>query len=496
MLLPDWSALENIIKSKCQGESSEHHVVKMTLEFFRDSVRAEIAQRASEIKGEKIEKEQIFIHPYAWLFVQTNSNTEKFPKRVIHEYPPGARALARETRGLRITPPEPHLAEFTAPCDELKYIFESKDISGTFYAPYSNVAVNSFSIVYRNFARSESFRKVIRDESAAGEQIVRATSRSAGAGINIGGHFGGRATGAISDQVAKDTRTRTVSGNLIADAAADFAASILMERWIEFPDSITTDRVAAELAKFILSNSIPMEAQLKRIDANNWALIAGTESRTLTREQLKQIVESSSKLNIEFSEKATIKCPKEATSYCSGVEGDVDKQFKGTDDNGIKWTKEGEQWVPTSVRLHAVSTERVTQAASASIIDVQVKRGGLLETQLQPVIKEQTQSTDLVDIIDSRIMNNFELVTRHGSPMAPPGASTAKCEKGEKLIAGSCIGQLNPDLGGGGQPAVGPFFWKAGGGHAALSADPIAEVECRGAGNAATAFAICMRLKK
>src|SRR5262249_58957596 len=102
--------------------------------------------------------------------------------------------------------------------------------------------------------------------------------------------------------------------------------------------------------------------------------------------------------NIEFSEKATIKCPKDSP-YCGGAEVDVDKQFKGTDDNGIKWSKEGEQWVPTSVRLHALSTERISQAASAIIVDVQVKRGGLLETQLQPVMKEYAQSSDLIDVI-------------------------------------------------------------------------------------------------
>ncbi|EAQ33486.1 hypothetical protein NB311A_00295 [Nitrobacter sp. Nb-311A] len=96
---------------------------------------------------------------------------------------------------------------------------------------------------------------------------------------------------------------------------------------------------------------------------------------------MKQFVETSSKLNIDFGEKVTIGCPdnmegKDSADgggqnpYC----GSVDKKFKGADDNKIKWNQVGETWTPTSVTLYAFSQDQIEQAASASIIQVLVQK--------------------------------------------------------------------------------------------------------------------------
>ena len=297
---------------------------------------------------------------------------------------------------MRVSPPRSYTAQFSASCNELKAVLTTKDISGQFLAPFAEVAVNTFSVVYTDFVTSTQMSNIFRDEASKGAQTATSSSKAGGLGINIGGHFGSKSSASTGVITTKDTRTRSISANLLDDASAEFAKNVRMETWIEFGNAnVTRDKVAEELLKFIFANSVPIDAQIKRIDAGNWSLIAGTESRSLTNDELQQVLEGVSKQKLDFSEKAE--------GEFKGFKGGADKKYAGSDDNNIKWKMEGAAWVPTNLRLYAVSSDRVSQSARAQVVDVLVKNKGMLAAPLEPVADHYLPNQDLIEIIKAQI---------------------------------------------------------------------------------------------
>lgn len=418
MLLPDWESMTKGIADKCEnGKSESTSIVEVQfwLEFGRQTIRQEIASiAAARLNAKDLTESDIFYFPYAWLSVTTgeraqlNDETKRFLPRTIAEYPFGAKDAGTK-RALQITEPPRYLAHMYGTCEELKFIRDNRDISGNLYAPTKDTQINAFSVQYGNFVNSNAFKNIVRSEVAAGEQIVTSRANSKGAGLNIKGVFGAGAASSDTELKKVDTRTRTVSANLISDSALAFADTLSVQKWIEFENKdVGASEIEDELTKFVLRNSVPIDVQIKRLDDKNWALTSGAESRSLTAEEMKQVVESSSKLDIEFSDKTTIGCPdssgtkKDASStqtagnpYC----GSADKKFKGVDDNGIKWQQDGAAWIPTSMTLYAVSKDKLEQASKASVVEVLAKEGGLIVDKLQPVADETVSGSDLVEII-------------------------------------------------------------------------------------------------
>jgi hypothetical protein len=414
MLLPDWDALRSAVKQNCGPGTPPNSVIeaKMLIEFSRAQIRSEIASLVAAKEKKDITNDQIFTFPYAWISVRTgakaqlNSQTQKFPIRTIAEYPPGAKDTV-EARALRITEPDPYLAHIYASCEELKYILENSDISGTFYAPTKDAKINAFSVEYSAFANSKQFKSMIRDEKQVGSQIVVSRSTSKGSGLNIGGHVGAGQSDSESQQELADNRTRAVSANLIADSAMSFAQNVTIRKWTEFEgQDVTVDKIADELMKFVMKNSTPINVQIERLDQNTWRLLGPAIDRTLSSQEMKQVVESSSKFDIAFSEKATIGSSEKSDGGGSAnpYSASVDKQFKGVDDNGIKWQQgDGNTWVPTSITLYAVSQDKITQASSASFVDVLVKDAGMRIADLQPVATDFIPGSDVLNTIKAEV---------------------------------------------------------------------------------------------
>src|SRR5262249_6099069 len=138
-LLPDWGSLEASLKDNCSTPRLDPVQITLPLEFFRESVRDEVARIATKVSGSSIQREQIWMYPYAWLYVEINAASKIFSRRFVAQYPTSAKDFAVKERALRITAPEPIKASFSATCDELKSIFENRDISGKFYAPYTEM---------------------------------------------------------------------------------------------------------------------------------------------------------------------------------------------------------------------------------------------------------------------------------------------------------------------------------------------------------------------
>ncbi|MHC2367440.1 hypothetical protein ACVIQT_002088 [Bradyrhizobium diazoefficiens] len=392
MLLPDWSMLEDAVKAKCQGEVAAPQSVTIKIDFFRDSIRQEIAQRLGELTNAKVPKENILLYPYASIYVEISARSGLFPARQILQDPPlGHRQV--NVQALKISAPRTFTAQFAAPCDELRNILAARDISGSFLAPFSDIAVNSFAVAYSDFVSSAQIKDIMREEKAQGAQVVKSSNSSESMGLNIGGHLGAQANGSDSSVVYIDTRTHLITANLLSSAASEFVKTLDVAKWTEFNND--KDKVADELLKFVLSNSVPVDAEIKASNDNMWKLTAGTESRSLTNDEMKQVLQNVSKQKLEFSEKAG--------GGIDGFKGEADKKFDGAADGDIKWEKQGSAWVPTGLRLYAISTDRLSQAARTQAVDVLVKSKGMLESPLDPVADQYIPKEELVQIIKKQI---------------------------------------------------------------------------------------------
>ena len=409
MLLPDWEALREGIKNKCEGAAAPPLVeVNVLLEFGRDIIRQEIADAISKKENKLVTKDEIFYFPYAWIWVRTGLRSQinpqnKIPVRTIAETPPDA----KKSIEARPSTDNGAAASACSPCGTLRRASlnfgEPRYHRQLLRSDQGNAGKLIFRRVFE-FRQLRSVQKRVRGETQAGEQIVVSKSNSKGSGLNIGGHLGVSSGANENEARTKDTRTRTVSANLINDSAISSARTISIKKWVEFPgEDVTIDKIADELANFVLRNATPIQASIKRIDDNTWKLTSGSESRSLTNQEMKQVVESSSKLNIDFSEKATIGCSEKAEGGGNPYCGSVDKQFKGVDDNGIKWQQEGAQWVPTSMTLYAVSQDKVSETSTQSVVEVFAKDGGMLVASIQPVAVDVVPGSDVSLIIQKEV---------------------------------------------------------------------------------------------
>jgi hypothetical protein len=229
-----------------------------------------------------------------------------------------------------------------------------------------------------------------------------------------------------------------------------------MVKWIEFQgQDPTIDKVADDLTNFVLHNAIPIQVAIQQADANTWKLTSGAESRSLTNDQMKQVVESSSKLDIKFSETATIGCSEKsqgANSYC----GSVDKKFNGVDDNGIKWQQDGTQWIPTSMTLYSVSQDKISDTSTQSVVNVLAKDGGMLVASVQPVAVDVIPGSD-VDLIIQKAVSELKSHINTTLPMLdaftpgkPIGMDTAAVKGGtgtqnwKDCLPGQFVAGVNP----------------------------------------------------
>ena len=73
---------------------------------------------------------------------------------------------------------------------------------------------------------SEYFKSIFTKEAQEGDQGVITKSSGGASGINIGGVLGGGFNNGENKETPYDTRTRAVSGNIIADAAYQYVANL------------------------------------------------------------------------------------------------------------------------------------------------------------------------------------------------------------------------------------------------------------------------------
>ncbi|APO52371.1 hypothetical protein LUI11_38575 [Bradyrhizobium diazoefficiens] len=451
-LLPDWNALKQTITSNCPSAQDTPVAVALPLEFFRETVRDEVAKAASRISGTQIQREQIWMYPYAWMYVEVNAADKAYPRRIVAQYPTTAKDFAVKERALRITPPEPVVATFTASCDELRRMYDTKDISGKFYAPYTEMKKNIFSVTYRDFEGSESFRSIVREESASGDQAVRSTASAGGFGFNFSS-FGGGAKKSDAETRVVDTRKRFVSSNLVADAAKTFAKTLNVVSRREFESKgYDLAALAEELRNFVIKNSRATAARIERLDNNTWQLVTPEITRTITNDQMKQVVTSSDKYNIEFGQKTSIGCAsgdkKDGEDKKDGAAGanpycvSVDKNTKFADDNQITWDKQGETWIPTSVVLYAVSAEQISDSVDFQIVDSLAAESGILQTELQPVVKQHILPADLKQLMDEGFQDRVKpLLAQQAKAMED---SLTKLKSGMKVSTQQiCTGEYD-----------------------------------------------------
>ena len=148
-------------------------------------------------------------------------------------------------------------------------------------------------------------------------------------------------------------------------------------------------------------------ATLERTDQGNWKLSGPIEARELGPDKLKQFVESSNKLDIKFGEKASIGCSADKKGGGNPYCGSVDKNADFKDDDGVKWHRDGDGWVPTSVDLYVISQSAISQKVSVHLVDTVVTSKDMIVNELEPIVKDTWFLME--NIVDRRIKKDLSV---------------------------------------------------------------------------------------
>ncbi|PDS27754.1 hypothetical protein EFQ99_33840 [Rhizobium vallis] len=408
-LLPNWTSFKQSLESGCNaGGAGKKIVVRIPLEFSRAGVTDEIAALASEASGHPVVPAKIFSYPYIYIGVKTGVRSNgDYPERIVAQFP-------SEIGTVYDRPPDAIDAVIGATCAELRYIYDARDMRAVVYAQQQEIQENIFSATYKGFESSDAFRKIFDKETAQGGIQAYSDQSSSGFGLNIGGHLGFGSSSSQGGIREEDTRTRTISGKIISSAASKFAQNLSVFKRQEF--EAKGSKVEEEITKLVLSSAIHISGRLERTDSKNWKLSAGAESRALTSDQLKRIIESDNKYGLKFSENDEVSCTS-GNPYC----GSVEKQTDFTDDNKIHYEGSGNgMWIPTSIDLEVVSIDAVANSVEASFVDQLVKGSAVRPIEV-PTIGADLGSyhSDLVEDVASAIFGKITDRIEHFSPSQP-----------------------------------------------------------------------------
>jgi hypothetical protein len=252
----------------------------------------------------------------------------------------------------------------------------------------------------RNFIEIKQVADLTRKETQTGGKEIQTLSSGAGVGLNLAGHVGLQGFSNNGKTNSIDTTSRLITANIIADLAQQFSKSVTVTYWREHGGSEEELKTLAnKLSDFVLDQSTKVEASFVKGQDQTWSLTVGnTVLRSLSNEQMKQLVESSTNPKLNFTDKANV-------SYAGASAGD-DKTFNGTDETKIKYTEDADhKWTPTGITLYALSTGTLKEGFDARIMEYFAKDGGLALDYVEPVLKIVVPGTDLSDVIKSEINN-------------------------------------------------------------------------------------------
>ncbi|MEW7995367.1 MAG: hypothetical protein G8D66_00545 [gamma proteobacterium symbiont of Ctena orbiculata] len=390
--LPDLEQFKKDITLKCE-KSSENDIfsVPLTFELTSSQVEDEILK---EIKKEdtNVSLSRLSIYPFTFFSLATGgrSNSDDIPTIIRLWYPDSVldRSFAepianRTTIEQNVGSNPPVIIEDT--CAQLQAIANNSDMFLQIYTQFEKVKKNTIGLTLQQFLHSDSLTSLLRDETQSGSQQTVVKSKSGGVGFNLGGIVGGENSVDTKNTDNIDSRTRAVSSNLLQDAIHESISKMKFSQRIAFEDGSNIEQsIVNMLLEMMKSN--PLEFHLKLISKNQIEITSGQFKRTLDPLETKSLIDSTRDSQLDFGEEGSFK-------YGEILEGTNKKSNKSVNKGGIKWEKDGPDWIPTSATLYLVSRATLSNSISAELERYLVSEGsGYLRHVINPILEPRAQA--------------------------------------------------------------------------------------------------------
>ena len=188
-IFPNWSKASNAWAGPWKSaDGSKSTEIVVEVEVASDRVKQEIIQVERPPAGDPpFAQSNILVYPYNWLEIYVGANTFPDPHFAI-----SGRTVILRRRRIRISvePPEIRIP-VSGTCSEIKHILEFYDISGRLVTATRQFKVELISAEMKDFTKSTEFTDMFSNATQSGAITITTSGHSSGAGLNLGGIFGG-----------------------------------------------------------------------------------------------------------------------------------------------------------------------------------------------------------------------------------------------------------------------------------------------------------------
>lgn len=433
ILIPSWETFSAKVAEACRDQQPETvKTVPLRVEFSSKKLNEEIVKQLNERADPQVRLDQLFSYPIYALFVVSGSKSPnddiqtkiqfRYPSGISDALPRGVNAaLDQPLLGIGTNPP----LRITESCENLTAITETRDIDAYVYTEFAEVKLNAASAVFHAFTQTRAFIELERTETSSGVVSVTSRTGSKGVGFNFGGFLSGSVIEGKTIVDTQDTRRRFVSANVAQQIAEDAVLSGAVYTRSEAPDLISTDSLITALLDFILGQAKLVSATLERRENGQMAIVAGEQLRFLSREETKMVLESAPTLELNLSDHQQVDCSMVAmaTNYDTAAatagsappnSGEHGKQCTSERNlgskyaNSIRWQKDGNDWVPTSVDLYAVNTQALKLRAVLGVENAVISAS--TEAQIHPL--QHVTTGEPTDYVADLLKEEIEAVNR------------------------------------------------------------------------------------
>jgi len=386
-LYPVWGEFKSAVSAAC-NDRPENEVARVHLkvQLASKAVSEQVVEDLAKANV-KTSTSEIHAFPTVMLSIRTGGS-DGIPLVNRWTYPNLAPDQINDKVAVSITP---HTTIEEIPiedtCEQLVRIAQSaRNLNGIYFSKNNTIKVNTVMASYSGFLRSEALNSLLVEETQSGGKTVTSRGRSGGVGLNFGKVFGGTTS---SKQVgeAVDSRRRAVTGNLIQDAALDYAKVFSLTYRAEMAaEGFDENAIATLLINFITTNAAKAEAVFTKTGDDWTVTIDKVISRTLDRSTVSDLLKTSGNPSLKgenfesaagsygSSDASAAAPPAEGQSPApassgGGIGGSTVNQQKAefTDSRSIEWNRsDSGEWVPTKVNLHYLSENDLMSEVSAA----------------------------------------------------------------------------------------------------------------------------------
>lgn len=427
VFIPKWEAFAKAVAESCtDAAASDERTVPLTVQFSSRKLNDEIVALLNKQANPQISTNQLFSYPIYALFVVSGAKDpeDNVSNKIQFRYPTGisealptgvVAALDGHLTNLGQRPP----LRVRETCQNLSHIAVQNDLTAYAYAEQSEIKLNAATAIVSSFAQSQVFSDIDRDEKAVGVVKVKTRSGSSGLGFNLAGVFSGGGAKSGAAVLQEDTRRRFVSASIIQSAAEQAVLDGAIFARVEAIEFLDPAGITATLMKFVLNESSKVKARLDKISDDQWNVVTGEHTRSLSKEEVKLVLESAPKAELEASGKEQMDCSMMAGAATGGAgaaagaaaaskggqkQCGAERASKSSFSDNIKWEKNSKgEWVPTSLDLYVFNTQELRSRAKLSVEQALVTQAPQAQIHTLLHVTDSEPTDYLADQMDRKI---------------------------------------------------------------------------------------------